>query len=607
MQALFEFQQTPDSASRDPMVQSLSHVNVKSATVSRQFISAVFSHDLEVTGVSRSGRVRKKSSKLMDFESPDEIDNRYKRKGEPLMPVSSGQPQQGTPQRGRKPLPLLGSYLDQPHQINIKMESQTGLSDSEDQADDYGVKMEPGSSESDSELGMLQGGDDDSSMDSIGSEDDDDMDDDGMMMDDQGGSRDIPDNTPSQAQSLYMLEKSSKKKLIIKDGKIIGRMKAQRKDKGKTRFTAYMLWAKEIRQEIARVNPEMDFSTMSKRLGELWATVPNNEKYSALVSFLRTCTGRATHPLYCLDRSTVHVLEAVRDEFTSIVPKRTPASIGSRDGHYPSSLHAPMGSPCFSHWTRPGSSGGYLIRLVSLGQSVVTHLGAPPIRKSLLNCLMLRKSNLFNPLSLSPITIPPTAIHVAGTSSCSTATHVAGTSFRSIVNNVAGTSFRSTNWKRRAKRLAVKGTRETPSSIDTTRWKAPPSRSKFINKLGGRAPPVSKAPTSVGVSTSPTDTKLTKVESVVGPGLYKVVGTQPVDVAAHLKLLGESLSIIGERLKEHDGQIAVSGSISVLLDSFLCAVGPLICLTQTESQTNGCSQETLNKILDNIAYFMPGL
>nr|CAD7206194.1 unnamed protein product [Timema douglasi] len=112
------------------------------------------------------------------------------------------------------------------------MESQTGLSDSEDQADDYGVKMEPGSSESDSELGMLPGGDDDSSMDSLGSEDDDDMDDDGMMMDDQGGSRDIPDNTPSQAQSLYMMEKSSKKKLIIKDGKIIGRMKAQRKDKG---------------------------------------------------------------------------------------------------------------------------------------------------------------------------------------------------------------------------------------------------------------------------------------------------------------------------------------------------------------------------------------
>lgn len=35
--------------------------------------------DLEVTGVSRSGRVRKKSSKLMDFESPDDIERNYKR------------------------------------------------------------------------------------------------------------------------------------------------------------------------------------------------------------------------------------------------------------------------------------------------------------------------------------------------------------------------------------------------------------------------------------------------------------------------------------------------------------------------------------------------
>jgi hypothetical protein len=41
-------------------------------------------------------------------------------------------------------------------------------------------------------------------------------------------------------------------------------------------------------------------------------------------------------------------------------------------------------------------------------------------------------------------------------------------------------------------------------------------------------------------------------DPVVGPGLYKVIGTQPVDVAAHLKLLGESLTIIGERLKEHE-------------------------------------------------------
>ena len=36
--------------------------------------------NLEVTGISRSGRVRKKSSKLMDFESPDEIDRSYNKR-----------------------------------------------------------------------------------------------------------------------------------------------------------------------------------------------------------------------------------------------------------------------------------------------------------------------------------------------------------------------------------------------------------------------------------------------------------------------------------------------------------------------------------------------
>jgi len=65
-----------------------------------------------------------------------------------------------------------------------------------------------------------------------GSEDD--LEDEGMMdersaANSQGFQR-IDDHQP--AQSLYMLEKSSKKKLIIRDGKIVGRMKAQRKDKG---------------------------------------------------------------------------------------------------------------------------------------------------------------------------------------------------------------------------------------------------------------------------------------------------------------------------------------------------------------------------------------
>jgi len=455
--------------------------------------------DLEVTGVSRSGRVRKKSSKLMDFESPDEIDNRYKRRNErsDSIPISAAMPshQVVASSRGRKPqhqagssgaaaATMGGSSLEGTHHVMLKMESHSEMSE-EETPDEYPLKQDPGSSESDLELGMYPAPDEvdeDSSMDSLGMSDvdDDDLDDDSLMMDDRTDPNRVGarrDSLPSQAQSLYMLEKSSKKKLIIRDGKIIGRMKAQRKDKGKTRFTAYMLWAKEIRQEILRVNPDMDFATMSKRLGELWATVPTNEKY---------------------------------------------------------------------------------------------------------------------------------------------------------------------NWKRRAKRLAVKGPpgSNLASMLNTEsgKYKNPPSKSKFINKLGGRTQQhqasgvaasrqvtgtvqqqqqtVLQLTTSSGGNVTvsphtPTDSKPGKAglvtEPVVGPGLYKVIGTQPVDVAAHLKLLGESLSIIGERLKEHEGQIAVSGSLSVLLDSLLCALGPLLCLTQQVPETNGCPQELLNRILDNIAYFMPGL
>ncbi|XP_071744626.1 HMG box-containing protein 4 [Lepeophtheirus salmonis] len=90
-------------------------------------------------------------------------------------------------------------------------------------------------------------------------------------------------------------------------------------------------------------------------------------------------------------------------------------------------------------------------------------------------------------------------------------------------------------------------------------------------------------------------------------GLFKVVGTEPMDSAAHLKLLGESLSIIGERLTEHEGQIAVSGSLSVLLDSLICAMGPLMCLTQQVPELNTVPQNKLSSILDNVAYIMPGL
>ncbi|KAM8930967.1 HMG domain-containing protein 4 isoform 2-T2 [Pelodytes ibericus] len=87
----------------------------------------------------------------------------------------------------------------------------------------------------------------------------------------------------------------------------------------------------------------------------------------------------------------------------------------------------------------------------------------------------------------------------------------------------------------------------------------------------------------------------------------KVPDTEPIDVAAHLQLLGESLSLIGHRLQETEGMVAVSGSLSVLLDSILCALGPLVCLTSHVPQLNGCPKQVLSNTLDNIAYVMPGL
>jgi high mobility group protein 2-like 1 len=44
-----------------------------------EFIDYYSTAELEVTGVSRSGRVRKKSSKLTDFESLDEVERGRKK------------------------------------------------------------------------------------------------------------------------------------------------------------------------------------------------------------------------------------------------------------------------------------------------------------------------------------------------------------------------------------------------------------------------------------------------------------------------------------------------------------------------------------------------
>ena len=180
--------------------------------------------------------MRKKSSKLMDFESPDDLTDKHKRQRAqqqqlqaqlmerfdtppPILPGSppliQGQSGHG-PGSGGRNRKNSGSLAP----VKIKLEGPPSISDTEEQSSEF---------ESDDPGGMHEE-EERYSMDSVTDEEVDPL----MIDEKETGFRRLEppeQETPSQANSLYMLEKC-KKKLIIKDGKVIGRIKAQRKDKG---------------------------------------------------------------------------------------------------------------------------------------------------------------------------------------------------------------------------------------------------------------------------------------------------------------------------------------------------------------------------------------
>lgn len=137
--------------------------------------------------------------------------------------------------------------------------------------------------------------------------------------------------------------------------------------------------------------------------------------------------------------------------------------------------------------------------------------------------------------------------------------------------------------------------------------------SKFLNKSRG-----SSSTTVTGnvsrrgrsETTGRRNGRNTSNKTVITPPVLE--STDPINIAAHLKLLGDSLSNIGESLEQHEhkGHNSITGTVSVLLDSLLCSVVPLISLT---TQIEGFGHRvahlkpTLQDTLDNIAYVMPGL
>lgn len=152
-------------------------------------------------------------------------------------------------------------------------------------------------------------------------------------------------------------------------------------------------------------------------------------------------------------------------------------------------------------------------------------------------------------------------------------------------------------------------------------WKAMPEKDKLVwrqkaqylqHKQNKAEATTVKHKTSSETKSKVAGTSTGVVSPTRAPGTMslspaRVPDVDPIDAAAHLQLLGESLSLIGHRLQETEGMVAVSGSLSVLLDSILCALGPLTCLTAQIPQLNGCPRNVLSNTLDNIAYIMPGL
>lgn len=221
-----------------------------------------------MTGISRSGRVRKKSSKLVDFRSPDDIDaEKATKRSYTHKSPSSKSAQRSNSNLCQTPKSTIKSYF-QPVQRFQNNNENVSFSPSIKQESSSAIEMD--FIDAEKEIDMLLSPSKYSNKDeninvANSNEVESDEDFNNLTID------------TTVRKSAYMSEKSTKKK-IYKDGEII-LARPQRKDKGKPRYTAYMLWAKEIRQEIMKSNPNMDFSQASRRLSILWANVPSNEKH----------------------------------------------------------------------------------------------------------------------------------------------------------------------------------------------------------------------------------------------------------------------------------------------------------------------------------------
>lgn len=213
--------------------------------------------------------MRKKSSKLVDFQSPDDIETEkaYRRSTKPTSSKAQRSLALDNQTPDRLPKSTIKSYFQAVPRFQKPVSQQPDENLSESTAINIEHTPDIDSITSDRDLDLLSSltkyDDDDETID-----DNNDIDSDDYEL--------VVDQTVRN--SAYMSEKKSKKS-AYSDSRSTSTNRTQRKDKGKPRFTAYMLWSRELRQEMLRSNPDLSFSQMSRRLSQMWANVPSNEKH----------------------------------------------------------------------------------------------------------------------------------------------------------------------------------------------------------------------------------------------------------------------------------------------------------------------------------------
>lgn len=101
-------------------------------------------------------------------------------------------------------------------------------------------------------------------------------------------------------------------------------------------------------------------------------------------------------------------------------------------------------------------------------------------------------------------------------------------------------------------------------------------------------------------------------KSHLAPYCSAPIGTRPIDSAAYLRILGESMKNIGKKLSDCSRNINEDNDLdgqneSRLLDAAICSIAPLLCLTQNlHSLRSREVQSELTKVMDNISFIMPG-